>query len=281
MREPLPGAACGAAGPGAGAPARKLVAAGHTILIETPPSSRPGGHEHSLHIHDVYSERVNKRDSKAAALSIAPELVELEHWPKSGDIRHTPKVRLPGGKYVIKNAALDYREWCRLTCLNTGETANNGADMAHMLLTHQTPAALIPENQFGFNARTEVTQVEQGHGGFLESPPQSLPACPYITGDDVLKVAIAAFEKDISWDAVFAPWSPPDRHGYYLAMRGSGLENEASIKPNPDNGRTYTDYGAGPLCKDKVGWWCRVRGIDEKGFKAQLCTEYRERRAAA
>jgi hypothetical protein len=62
-------------------------------------------------------------------------------------------------------------------------------------------------------------------------------------------------------------------------MRDGVLEGAASIKPNP-NGFTYSDYGrtaSGRVeCRDKVGWFCHVRGIDEKEYKAGLCQFYRQ-----
>jgi hypothetical protein len=60
-------------------------------------------------------------------------------------------------------------------------------------------------------------------------------------------------------------------------MRGSALEDVASIKPSGT--QLYTDYGrtaSGRVeTRDKLGWHCYIRGIDEQSFKAALCADYR------
>ena len=256
--------------------ARKLAVAGFFPLLDSAPENKPTGvarfHDISEHGWIVLDQAHDIEATWAEIHRIAPEWAEIgEQWPGS-----SKRVRWLGGRYNMPG----FSEWSTLTSVVDGDIATNGVEAARLLLSHQTPATLIPPLPIAEKC-TATKQETARAGGLLgkTSPCRNL-ALPH-DGEDVLPAALAEFDAVTSWNAVFSPWSAPDRYEWYRAMRGATLENDASIKPNRD-GRTYSDYGntgEGVVSKDKLGWWCRVRGLDERAFKAQLCADYRARAA--
>ncbi len=125
--------------------ARKLAGVGFFPLLDSPPAARPhqveGYHDVSEHGLVVADARVDKKAGWAEICRIAPEWGQLkERWPALAEHPVGNRVRLPGGKYVMPG----FTEWCTLTSVADGEMASDGNDQARMLLSHQTPASLIP-----------------------------------------------------------------------------------------------------------------------------------------
>jgi hypothetical protein len=255
--------------------AGKLAGAGFLPLIDSAPPDRPsqdGYHPESAHGWLIFDEPTATFATWAEVFRIAPEWAQIaERWP--GEHRG---IRSPGGKYLMPG----YSAWSPLTSVSDGEVATNGEEAARLLLTHRSPKRLIPPlpPEPAPEAKDEPPEPAPapGQGGeLLEYPARSLP------GPDVLPAALDAFEASHSWEDIFSLWSGPDRAGAYSALRGATLETRASVKPNRD-GRTFTDYGTSPpTSRDKLGWWCRVRGLDEKAFKSRLCQDYRASKGAA
>jgi hypothetical protein len=242
--------------------AKKLAQAGIDVFLEMPPLDRPRAecyHEHSARLFVVWSERVAMDASKAAILAIAPELDEIsEHWPGPNT-----KVRLPGGTYVVKTDAIDYRAWCSVTCVSTGKQASDGAAVAVLLQEHQTPITIIPT----LPLIKEQQQIDQA------------TVVKKIIPGDVLPAAIDLFDQQHTWEDVFTPTGGRHTNGNFKYLLPDGTpEHTASVHVNPD-GKTATNYGrkvnGGFQCLNKVGWYCQVRHLDEKAKKAELCATYR------
>jgi hypothetical protein len=252
--------------------ARKLAAAGFFPLIEAAPADKPTGipgyHDVSEHGIVVLDQAHDIPSTWAAIHSVAEEWAAIaEHWPGS-----RKRVRLPAGVYRMPG----YSGWCTLSSVADGEVATDGRAAARLLLAHQSLASLIPPLPIPVvTSDTTQPQAEQGGGRLMDSPVAIQLARPSLPGNDVMRAAIAQFEDSTSWDEVFYPWSSADTRGRYSAMRNGVLENEPSIILS-NSGRLYCDYGATPvMSKDKLGWHCYIRGIDERSFKAALCADYR------
>jgi hypothetical protein len=121
--------------------ARKLAAAGFFPLLESAPADKPlgipGYHDVSEHGWILLDQAHDFAATWSAIHAIAPEWKELdEQWPGSAK-----RVRLPAGKYIMPG----YSAWCVLSSVSDGEIAEDGQEAARLLLSHQSPASLIPE----------------------------------------------------------------------------------------------------------------------------------------
>ena len=108
-----------------------LAACGYLPLLEVSPAGRGG------HLWIIYTTLVRAAWAHHRAVQVAPTLARIkECWP--GESGH--KVRLPGGLYVGPGI----RAWCKLYDAYGKPLTSDGAGAAHALLTHQTPAELVP-----------------------------------------------------------------------------------------------------------------------------------------
>ena len=111
--------------------ARFLTYGDYVALLEPSPVGRGG------HLWVLYSDLVQTRDAQRHLRQYAQMLGKVkEFWPGSPN-----KVRLPGGKYVKPGFAA----WCKLSDAHGKPLASNGAEAAHVLLTSQNPASMVPE----------------------------------------------------------------------------------------------------------------------------------------
>jgi hypothetical protein len=134
--------------------ARFLTYGDYMALLEPSPVGRGG------HLWVLYSDLVQARDALRHLCQYAPMLGKVkESWPGSPN-----KVRLPGGKYVKSGFAA----WCKLYDAYSKPVASNGAEAAHVLLTCQNPASMVPEYP---------ANPEPGHTNKPGESP-SLPAAP-------------------------------------------------------------------------------------------------------
>ena len=115
--------------------ARRLAQAGYLPLLEESPAGRGG------HLWLIYSEPVESYAALHQVRALAPDLAGLaEWWPRPGAQLSGNKVRLPGGRYTVPNLS----RWCRLYDIHGVVLAENGTSAAPVLLSMQTPAALVP-----------------------------------------------------------------------------------------------------------------------------------------
>jgi hypothetical protein len=109
-----------------------LANAGYTPLMEDSPAGRGG------HLWIIYSDLVDARAAHRHVCEVAPQLQAIkERWPGSG--QH--KVRLPGGLYVRPG----FSQQCKLYDWMGGRLSATRRDAARVLLTSQTPAAIVPD----------------------------------------------------------------------------------------------------------------------------------------
>jgi DNA-binding transcriptional ArsR family regulator len=124
------------------AAARKLADAEYMPLLEQSPAGRGG------HLWVIYDDLVNAEAARSHAHSIASELAAIaEYWPGPKDAKNWNRVRLPGGKYIYTDTRTgqEINAWCPLKSAATGEIARNGADAAALLLSHLSPARIVPQ----------------------------------------------------------------------------------------------------------------------------------------
>jgi len=115
--------------------ARSLAASGYLPILEPSPAGRGG------HLWLIFDALVDTSAARRQVDAIAPALAPVrEYWPGPLDATRWNKVRLPGGKYVRPGI----RAWCQLVSVSDGETSQDGLSAARLLLTHQTPATLVP-----------------------------------------------------------------------------------------------------------------------------------------
>jgi hypothetical protein len=204
-------------------------------------------------------------DAEAArrhVYTLAPELAQLakpsEYWPpRLGETRTWNHVRLPGGRYTRPGV----RAWCRLISVADGEVSQDGRGAARLLLSHQTPASIVPP--------APQSQEDQGRAGDgdaqeLERPARE-PEEPATSDQDEARSTQPA-GPDSAWYAKYgnpegqrlwfawtpqylaAWWNdrhsvdellPTERNGYGLACwRG---ERTASVAKR---GQRWADFGA-------------------------------------
>ncbi len=115
--------------------ARWLAGAGYQPLLEESPAGRGG------HLWLIYTDLVESYAALHQVRALAPDLAGLaEWWPRPGAQPSGNKVRLPGGRYTVPNLS----RWCRLYDIHGVALAENGTSAAPILLSMQTPAALVP-----------------------------------------------------------------------------------------------------------------------------------------
>lgn len=117
-----------------------LVSAGYNVILAPSPAGRGG------HIWIIFDALVYAAAVRHHLLALAPRLAEIcEYWPYSA--ANNQHVRLPGAKYVRYGEFVEksVNAWCRLFCVSTGETANDGVRAARLLLASLTPAQIVPD----------------------------------------------------------------------------------------------------------------------------------------
>lgn len=114
--------------------ARILTTAGYLSILEPSPAGRGG------HLWIIFDGLVNAASARLSVLALVPALANIkEYWPGPEHGKGN-RVRLPGGKYLRPGV----NEWCNLISILDGEMATNGDESAQLLITHQTPASIIP-----------------------------------------------------------------------------------------------------------------------------------------
>lgn len=139
--------------------ARALAALGWLPILEPSPAGRGG------HLWVVFTDLVSASAARSQVHAVAPELASLvEYWPGPQAARRWNRVRLPGGRYVRPGVDA----WCHLTSVADGETSTDGQSAARLLLTHQTPASVVPSTP---------DEGEAGVGGLqgTRAPSDALP----------------------------------------------------------------------------------------------------------
>ncbi len=128
--------------------ARQLAQAGYLPLLEESPAGRGG------HLWLIYASLVESYAALHHVRTLAPDLAALaEWWPRPGAHLSGNKVRLPGGRYTVPGLS----RWCRLFDIHGVVLAENGTSAAPVLLSQQTPAALVPA--LGEDARLELVRL--------------------------------------------------------------------------------------------------------------------------
>jgi hypothetical protein len=137
--------------------ARALAAADYLPILEPSPAGRGG------HLWIVFDGLVDAITARFTIHALVPELAGIkEYWPAQ-EYGKGNRVRLPGGRYT----AYGKNEWCHLLSVSDGETSTNGDESAQLLLTHQTPASILPtpdpddEESELHTDQVEQPQVEQ------------------------------------------------------------------------------------------------------------------------
>ena len=136
--------------------ARQLAQAGYSPILEPSPASRGG------HLWVIYNDLVNAAAAKQHVQEIAPQLADIvEYWPGPQTAKKWNRVRLPGGRYVRHGRHVEQpvKAWCKLLAIATGEASQDGRSAAKLLLSNQTPAAIVPvvQNQ---DSQTEISILE-------------------------------------------------------------------------------------------------------------------------
>jgi hypothetical protein len=135
--------------------AQALVEARYFPILEESPAGRGG------HLWIIFDELVDAAAASAAIHAIVPALADIkEYWPAPEHGKGN-RVRLPAGKYLRTGI----NEWCKLISVVDGEISTNGDEAAQLLITHQTPASIIPSPDPDDDQGSE-SEPEQG-----EQPP--------------------------------------------------------------------------------------------------------------
>jgi len=130
-----------------------------------------------------------------------------------------------------------------------------------------TQAALIPA--------LPAPAPEEG-GALLESPLEVQPSGPYSDTEDLVPVVLAAINERLTWEGI-------------AALCG-GLRGDRFLSPTHDedkpsvvivSSRYASDFGCTPSgrpeTRDKFGWLCAARGLDQTAELNRLITEYRHK----
>jgi hypothetical protein len=140
--------------------ARALAAVGYLPILESSPAGRGG------HLWIIFDTLVDAITARFTVCTLVPELAEVkEYWPAPEHGKGN-RVRLPGGRYT----AYGKNEWCQLISVADGEHSTNGDESAQLLLTHQTPASILPSPDPNAGSELYTAQVEQSQ---VEQTPAS------------------------------------------------------------------------------------------------------------
>ena len=133
-----------------------------------------------------------------------------------------------------------------------------------------TPASLIP----ALPAPEQVAAQEDG-GALMDKPLDVQTSAPYSDADDLTPVVLAAINERLTWEDI-------------AALCG-GLHRDRFCSPTHDEdkpsvvirGKYASDFGRTPSgrpeTRDKFGWWCAARGLDQTAELNRLITEYRHK----
>lgn len=139
--------------------ARLLAAAGYMPLLEPSPAGRGG------HLWLIFDALVDASAAQRHINDIAPALASVrEYWPGPLDAKRWNKVRLPAGAYTRPGI----NQWCQVVSVSDGETSIDGLSAARLLLTHQTPATVVPppttERESQATERAPSSEAMEPHG---------------------------------------------------------------------------------------------------------------------
>jgi DNA-binding MarR family transcriptional regulator len=221
--------------------ARALAEAGYLPILEPSPAQRGG------HLWIIFDALVDAGAARSHAHQLAPTLAEItEYWPGPATAKNWNRVRLPGGKYRRP----EVNAWCRLVSVADGEAAREGGlEAARLLLSHQTPTALVP--QIGQGVPRESLDTPQAPAKQPAAPSPSISETPAEV-DQHWQGKYGTDEGKRLWFAfpatyVAAWWNerhsvddllPSERNGYGLATwRG---EREGSVAKR---GEKWADFG--------------------------------------
>ncbi len=182
--------------------ARALVGMGYFVILEKSPAGRGG------HLWIIYTDLVDVIAARRHVYEIAPELQDLEeYWPGPQDAASWNRVRLPGGRYVRRGqyVEISVNAWCEISSANDGESYKDGVSAAALLLSHQTPAGIVPtivESTLEYVPDPECALA--GAGGLSQ---QIEPSCILRHGDDEDDAAAIAGESERALPVVDACWT--------------------------------------------------------------------------
>jgi hypothetical protein len=189
------------------------------------------------------------RAAYAHAYQVAPELRSVqEHWP------FAKNMRAPGAHYQRPGVA----GWCALTSLVTGEVAADGVAMARLLVSHQTPAKLVPDLPLEPPAPEPPPD--------RPAPKRPTPAAPPsgagrggIPNLEPAEIA-AAFNARHSLDGVH----PRTTATHALAIWRHETTPSVQYNRRPDGTEWFYDHGGPPTrdC-DSFALWCLVHGYQK------------------
>jgi len=144
------------------------------------------------------------------------------------------------------------------------------AGLAYLIAQTITPASLIP----ALPAPEQVAPQEDG-GVLVDKPLEVQPSGPYSDADDLAPVVLAAINERLTWEDI-------------AALCG-GLHRDRFRSPTHDEdkpsvvirGKYASDFGRTPSgrpeTRDKFGWWCAARGLDQTAELNRLITEYKHK----
>lgn len=213
-----------------------LAAQGYKPLLEPSPAQRGG------HLWLIFSDKVNSEAAYGQVVTIAPQLKEvMEYWPSRGE----QKVRLPAGKYVTP----DFSEWTIIYDAEGQELSKNGIEAARMLLTHQTPADLIPATGEMVIDQTSQKRDRQDLRPVTTTPDAKHKAkygkhAMWVEWPDE-QYLIDRFNSEHSIDDL----ATYERSGMINAAQIGRPERTASVGVTPD-GQRFTDFGKGARKED-------------------------------
>src|SRR3989440_6735939 len=227
--------------------ARHIAEAGYLPILEESPAGRGG------HLWIIFSDLVSASAARAHVHALVPGLADVvEYWPSPVAASRWNRVRLPGGRYVRPGVDA----WCRLISVADGEMSQDGQSAAKLLLSHQTPASIVPLNEVTQPEPEEPLAPQTAETGVSTKSSDQVGETP--RDEEPGQVSMLQDASQPEGGRLWFRWTPaelvawynertslnellPDeRNGYGLASwRG---ERTASVAKRGDR---WTDFGAG------------------------------------
>jgi hypothetical protein len=218
---------------------------GYRCLLEPAPSCslHPGGG----HLWVIYDGLVDARSAWKHLCELAPVFDGLEYWPARAQ-----NVRLPAGVYRTPAA----NEQCLLYDA-LGLVASNRKEAAQILLTYQTPAAIVPNYPAEPESKQASTRREVKFANLANLSPES----------DL----IAWFNSTHSiTDYLQAEIEHPGRGTYMARGTWRGERGRPSVEVHPETNTAY-DYGT----RERLDCFEAACLVENKS-KKELAAEVRE-----
>lgn len=244
--------------------AKFLIAQGYQSILEPSPAGRGG------HLWIIFTEHINAQAAHTQVCEITPTLKDCrEYWPSS----RNQKVRLPAGKYITPTFKASTHLF---------DAQGNELSML-ALLTHQTPASLIPAP----SETIESTDVAQKYPRNRDHMSVTKSA-EHREADEYHRRKYGKNEMWVEWPSeqylidrfnaqhTIDDLATPERNGMINASTIGRPERTASVGITKD-GRRFTDFGAGARKKDGTQdggdafeFYCRLHNLNKSDALREL-----------